>query len=306
MKRRLPPWAVLVCLAVLCAAVIGGVAYLRAGRVTQASLLSRLPADNALILAVDFRALRRDGVLGLFSASRMMQEPEYRAFVDGTGFDYLNDLDSALVSFHPSGTYLLLRGRFDWKNLREYVLQKGGTCYNTLCKVGGSTPQRHISFYPLQPGVMALAVSEDDAAATKMQLRGQANKFSIPDDPVWALIPVSGLKDSSSAPPGTRAFARALGAAESVLFAAGPDAGQMTLRMDAACRTPAAARALAAELRETTARLRELITREHQTPNAADLSGVLAAGAFEPSDTHVLGRWPLGRDFLENLAGGSL
>lgn len=306
MKRRLPPWAVLFCLAALCAAVIGGVAYVRASRVTPAALLSRLPADNALIVSVDFRALRSAGVLGVFSASRMLQEPEYRAFVDGTGFDYLNDLDSALVSFHPTGTYLLLRGRFDWKNLRDYVVQRGGTCYNTLCKVAGSTPQRRISFYPLQPGIMALAVSEDDAAATKMQVRGPKPKLPIPDDPVWALIPVSALRDSATAPPGTRAFARALGAADSVLFAAAPDGRQITLRMDATCRTPAAASALATELRETTARLRELIAREHQAPNGADLSGVLAAGAFEPSDTHVLGRWPLGHEFLESLAGGSL
>jgi hypothetical protein len=306
MKRRLPPWAVLVFLAVLCAAIIGGVAVLRARRVTTAALLSRLPADNALVLSVDFRALRQAGVLGIFSASRMLQEPEYRAFVDRTGFDYLNDLDAALVSFHPSGTYLLLRGRFDWRNLKDYVVQQGGTCYNTLCKVAGSTPQRNISFYPIQPGIMALAVSEDDAAAMKLQPRGPVRKLSIPDDPVWALIPVSSLKDNAAAPPGTRAFARALGAADNVLFAAAPEGRQVTLRMDATCRTPVAARALATELRETTARLRDLITREHQAPNAADLSGVLAAGAFEPSDTHVLGRWPLGRQFLENIAGGSL
>jgi hypothetical protein len=244
-------------------------------------------------------------VLGIFGASRMMQEPEYRAFVDGTGFDYLNDLDTALISFHSSGTYLLLRGRFDWKSLKDYVVRQGGSCYNSLCKVGGSTPKRKISFFPLQPGIMALAVSEDESAAINLQAAGPARDFVIPEDPVWALIPISSLKDSATAP-GTRAFARTLGAADNVLFAAAPEGRQITLRMDATCRTFGAARAMETELRTTTARLRELITREHQTPNAADLSGVLASGAFESSGTHVTGRWPLPHAFLESLAGGTL
>jgi hypothetical protein len=76
--------------------------------------------------------------------------------------------------------------------------------------------------------------------------------------------------------------------------------------MDAACRSAADARALVTELRDTTARLRDLIARENQTPNANDLSGVLAAGAFELKDAHVLGRWPIERSFLESLAGGAL
>jgi hypothetical protein len=286
--------------------VIATVALVRARRNTTAALLARMPAGSAVILSIDFGALRSSGVLSLLASSQMMQEPEYRVFVEQTGFDYLTDLDSALVSFHPNGTFLLLRGRFDWKNLKEYTAHQGGFCYNTLCRVAGSTPRRKISFFPLQSGTMALAVSDDDSAAARLQAAGVKRALDIPEEPVWALVPVGALRDSDAVPPGTRAFARALGTAETVVFAAGLDGRRIQLRMDAACRTPSAAAALTTQLRDTTARLRELIAREHQTPSARDLSGVLAAGAFEQSGARVLGRWPIPRELLENIAGGSL
>jgi hypothetical protein len=305
-KHRLPPWLVLLCLAAICVASIIGVAVLRRQRTSTASLLSRLPTDDAIILYVDFHALRDAGVLSLLSSSRVTQEPEYRTFVDQTGFDYVNDLDSAFVSFHSTGTYFLLRGRFDWKNLRDYTVQQGGSCYNTLCKMNGSTPDRKISFYPLQSDIMSLAVSRDDSAATETQVRKSARSIEIPQDPVWSLIPVSVLKNNNTAPSGTRAFARALEGADTLLLSAAPEGTRISLRMNAACRSDADARSLAEQLREATARLREMLIREHQTPNPRDLSGVLAAGAFEQKELHVIGRWPMERSLLESLAGSAL
>jgi hypothetical protein len=295
-----------VCLAAICAGVIGVVALVRVNRNSTASLLSRLPADGAVVVSIDFRALRKAGVLGLLSSSKVMQEPEYRAFVDQTGFDYLNDLDSALISFHSTGTYFLLRGKFDWKNLRDYTVQQGGTCYNTICKVNGSTPDRKISYFPLQTNMMALAVSRDDSAVIQLQTRRKPKAFDIPDDPVWSLIPVGVLKNSAAVPAGTRTFARALEGADAVVFSAAPEGGRIGVRMDATCRTAADARALAAQLTDATALLRNLIARENKTPNQRDLSGVLAAGAFELRELHVLGRWPVDRAFLESLSGSAL
>jgi hypothetical protein len=297
---------VLACLAVVCATVIGGVAAFRLRSSSTASLFARLPADNAVVLYIDFHALRNAGVLRLLGGGRMLQEPEYRNFVDQTGFDYLNDLDSALVSFHSSGTYLLLRGRFDWKNLAEYTVHQGGSCYNTLCKINGSVPERKISYFPLQPGIMALAVSPDDSAVTQLQERKAQNRFEVPAEPVWSLIPSAAIRDNAGAPVGIRAFARALDGADILLLSAAPEGQRIALRMDAVCRTSAAATALAGQIREVTARLRELLARENQVPNPGDLSGVLAAGAFEQKERHVLGRWPLERAFLQNLAGGAL
>ena len=44
---------------------------------------------------------------------------------------------------------------------------------------------------------------------------------------------------------------------------------------------------LAAELNKTTGLLRDMIEREHQKPNPADLSGFLTSGAFQSSGARV-------------------
>jgi hypothetical protein len=305
-RRRLPPWAVLVTLVALCAAIIAGIALVRSREVSTSALLERLPSDNAVIVAIDFRALRRGGVLGVLTGSKMAQEAEYRAFVDETGFDYLRDLDAAVISFHSTGTYFLLRGRFDWKTLKDYTLHQGGTCHNAMCTANGSTPERKISYFPFRTGVMALAVSTDGYAASALQKRRAFPKIDIPSEPVWALIPISALKNSGNLPAGAKAFVRILDGADTVVLAAGPQGQGVLLRLDATCGTPARAARLTTELQDITARLRDLIAREHQTPNPRDLSSVFAAGAFEQRDVHVLGRWLVGRELLESLAGGAL
>jgi len=294
-----------VCLVALGGGILAGVALYRMKRASNAALFSRLPAADAVVVSIDFRALRKAGVLGVLGSSGMVQEPEYRAFVDQTRFDYLSDLDAALVSFHPHGTYLLLRGKFDWKKLREYTVRQGGRCDNTLCRVAGSAPDRKISYFPLYPNVMAAAVSRNESAATELQAGRSGPGFAMPEDPVWSFIPIRAIRNGEQVPAGTRAFARALEGADAVLLSVAPEGGEIVLKMDASCRSVGDARAVVAELRDTTARLRDLIAREHQTPNASDLSGVLAAGAFDAKDTHALGRWPIERSFLESLAGGA-
>ena len=82
-------------------AVIGGAVWLglyQRARIAAASpvaMLQRLPAQNSAVLFVDFDALRRGGILKLISQSKTAEEPDYRAFVASTGFDYRNDLDVA-------------------------------------------------------------------------------------------------------------------------------------------------------------------------------------------------------------------
>jgi hypothetical protein len=111
MKRRLLIGSILV--ASLCA--IGTIAFLRTRDLASPeSILARLPSDDASILSIDFASLRRSGILDLLSGSVVDEEPEYKAFVDKTAFDYRRDLDHAFVSFHPTGVYFLVQGRFDW------------------------------------------------------------------------------------------------------------------------------------------------------------------------------------------------
>ena len=99
--------------------------------------MARLPAKDAVILAIDFAALRRAGLIDLLANSKTPEEAEYKQFVSKTEFDYKQDLDLALVSFGPTGKYFLLKGRFDWNRLSAYVKSSGGDCYNTIVPHGG-------------------------------------------------------------------------------------------------------------------------------------------------------------------------
>ena len=81
-------------------------------------LLSRFPVEDAAVLHIDFSLLRRGGYL---KNSQVPLEPEYKQFLEGTGFDYRRDLDLVLASFSKSGNFFLARGRFDWNKLRDYA-----------------------------------------------------------------------------------------------------------------------------------------------------------------------------------------
>ena len=306
MRHRLPPWLVLLLLVGGCGGVIALVALFRSGKATTGNLVARLPADDAVILALDFDALRKAGIVDLFAGTNVVQEPEYRSFVEQTGFDYLHDLDLVLASFHKTGTYFLLRGNFDWRRLRDYVTSQGGTCYNTLCRVEGSTKERRISFFPLQPDIMALAVSEDDYAVVRLQARHAEPPYVMPQEPVWSVVPVGSLRKAANLPAGTRMFIRALEGAERLVLAAGPEGIALALRADVTCRSDPDAASLLRQLQGATTQLRSLIAKERQAPNPRDLSGLLSSGTFEQKGKHVYGRWPFERGLLESLAGSAI
>jgi len=70
------------------------------------------------------------------------------------------------------------------------------------------------------------------------------------------------------------------------------------------CRNSQDADDLVMQLTRTTAMLRQMIEREHHTPNPADLSGVLTSGSFRSEGLRVFGYWPIERRFVENMLGG--
>jgi hypothetical protein len=287
-------------IAALCGAAVGGASWYRARALGPAALLKRLPRSGALILYVDFAALRRGGFLSTIQAPAATEDPEYRDFVRRTDFNYSRDLDAALAAFTPGGRFLLLRGRFDWSSLRSYVQFEKGECRDSLCRMLGSTPDRHISFFPLQSNLMALAISPDDSAAVRLQQSVEASMLEIPDAPVWFSIPPEILR-SGDLPPGAQPFARSLENAESVVLSLAPEGKQVAARMNVRCRTNQDATQLTSELSKATALLRAVIEREHRTPNPADLSGVLASGAFLSADARVMGYWRIDQAFFENL-----
>ena len=277
-------------------------AWYRSRTLSPAALLKRLPGSNALLLYVDFAALRRAGVLDLLAGTKVTQDREYQEFVRKTDFNYKQDLDTAAVAFTPGGKFLLLRGRFDWKSLRSFVNSENGSCSNSLCRMQGSTEDRRISFFPLQANVMALAVSDDDSAAVRMQTSGSLPLAELPDAPVWMSVPSAVLR-SGDLPAGTRPFARSMQRAQSVVLSLGVQGNGVAANLDVQCKDSAEAAELVSELRQTTELLRRMIEREHRKANPADLSGVLTAGSFRFDGSKVLGFWPIQRAFLENVLG---
>lgn len=291
--------------AVLCVALILFVPWYRARRLTPAELLERMPTADALVLSIDFAALRRAGVMSLLDGPRVAEDPEYQGFVRKTNFNYKQDLDLAIAAFGPSGKYMLLKGRFDWKSLQAYAAAQGGGCRNGFCKMAGSTPDRKISFFPLRSGVMALAVSPDDGAALRMQVAATSppGVDAAPDAPVWLRIPPAALKSGANLPDGTLPFAHTVDTADSIVLAFQPDGKGIAAKLEVVCRTEQDAAGMAAQLTKITNLLRRMIEVEHQRPNPADFSGVLTAGSFRATGRRVLGYWPIDRAFVETLAG---
>lgn len=271
---------------------------------TPEALWRRLPARDAVVLWVNFAALRQSGLLEMAAASAAAAEPEYREFVERTRFDYTSDLDSALVAFAPSGRYFLVRGRFDWARLRAYAAESGGRCRNRFCTMPGSTAQRTISFVPLRGNLMALAVSPDDLAAealTRQDTSARAPEF--PGDPVWLTLPGTALQSGGELPAGTRMFARGLENAERIVLSLGPDGQRWAVRMDVRCRSEREAAELAETMRRATETLRVMIGREQHAPNPRDLSGVLSSGSFRSEGARMRGHWPVERVFFEEVFG---
>ena len=263
-------------------------------------LLSRFPVEDSTVLSVDVALLRGAGFL---TNSKVPLEPEYKQFVDGTGFDYRRDLDLLVASFSGSGSYFIARGRFDWNKLRAYAASQGGSCYQQLCRVQGSTPARHISFLPLRDDVLALAVSTDDLAASRLSKTGQRLAAQLPSAPAWLSIPGAALRQQGAVPVGVRVVFSALINADRVVVTLMPAAHGIEAEMDASCRSADDARVLASQLRTTTRMIKESLAANKQTQQD-DLARMLAGGSFDETERRVTGKWPLDRHIFDTLTEG--
>ena len=209
MKFKPQPWQLIVVIALVCALAIGGIVWYHSTTLTPEALLKRMPSTDALVMWVDFAGLRRAGFLQLLAGAKSAEDPEYQSFVYATRFDYMSDLDSALASFpRGGGSYFLVSGRFDWKNLRAYVAREHGQCINSLCRVVGSTPDRHISFLPLRRDLMAMAVSTDQYAVNDLVTPRPGSNPAMPEGLVWLRFPGS-LPASAEACPMACGLSRA-------------------------------------------------------------------------------------------------
>jgi len=285
-----------------CLAAAGwSIVRVRATRVffEPARLLSRFPVEGGTALNVDFASLRKAGLLD----SKAPQELEYKQFVEAAGVDYRRDIDLLVASFSKSGNYFIARGRFDWKKLRAYVVRQGGSCYQDLCRVQGSTPERRISFLPLRDDAIGLAVSGDDLAAARLAHPGPAVVTRPPDAPVWLSLPGSALREMSAIPPGMRIFLTALARADRIVITAGQGGGGIQAHMDATCRTASDAAVLASQLRTTTGMIRDALMTDKEASHD-ELARTLAAGTFDNSGLRVTGAWPVAKGLIESLTAG--
>lgn len=278
--------------------------YQTGGRSSAADLASYLPLGEGALVYIDVDAMRRSGILDLIAGKKAAQELEYESFVEETKFDYRDDLDNVVALFKGDQVFMTLRGRFDWKSLMAYVKHHGGSCQNGYCNTPGSQPDRRISFYPIKPSVMAMAISRDGWAAYQISRKSGRLPIVPPAQPVWAILSGPMLKSIGSLPAGTQAFATALANADQMVFTVGEEGDHFVAAMTVDCRTADKASVLLTDLQSTTDTLRRWLAREHKGPNPNDVSGPLVAGSFRREDRQVFGAWPVQRSFIEAMAGG--
>jgi hypothetical protein len=298
--RRQITWGIVLA-AVLLAGLAVGLKWRDSRRFSETrSLLSRFPVEDAIVLNVDFAAVRAAGLLG---DSKAPMEPEYRQFLDGTGFDYRKDLDTVTASFSKSGNFFIARGRFNWQKLREYAAHQGGSCYEQLCRMQGSAPERRISFLPLRDDTMALAVSTDDLAANRLTKQGDPLTAQLPSAPAWVLVPGSALHDSAAFPPGLRLMLSALNTADRLVVTVGLSGAGLTAKLEATCRSKDDAQVLASQLRTVTAKLKDAM-QQNKDAQSDELVQVLTGGTFDDSGVKVNGQWPISRRVIADLTVG--
>jgi hypothetical protein len=271
---------------------------------TVVDLYKRLPARDAIVLFADFSVIKQADLLPILDHSTIVADKEYQDFETRTQFNYTRDLNTFLIAFSPRGKYILATGNFEWKMLRQYAQSVGGECMTARCEVQGSTADRHISFAPLQRNVIAMAVTPQPDGVRAMLGAGNTPVPEMPKAPVWLRIPGSALRTGHDLPAGTKMFARTLERAESMTLWLRQEGDRLAAHLEVVCSSGADAASIATGLNQTTSELRQMIEREHQKPNPADLSGVLTSGSFRADNVKVQGYWPIERSFIANILSG--
>jgi hypothetical protein len=304
--KRFRPWQIAVGLAALAAIAAGLVSFFsRNPALTAVEMAAYMPRGEATFLYADAALIRRSGLLEKLAGSTVVEDADYKKFIAETGFDYRRDLERIFGRSEGDTQLVLVEGRFDWQKLEGYALKQGGRCEQRFCNVKSSTPGRIVSFYPIRKNLMALAFSNAENAAREISYQPQKAALQVPSEPVWISIPGQSMRSSANLPAGTRLFVKALEAAQKVTFTLGPQQQNLELAMNVICNREEDAAVLKAQLEGLTTTLQKFIARERQSPNPADLSGILTAGVFDRAGRHVLGRWPIRREFLDSLSGKS-
>ncbi|MBV8844607.1 MAG: hypothetical protein JO307_17510 [Bryobacterales bacterium] len=300
MTPRFKMWQIAAAIVLIAGAAIAFVEWSKTRtRYDATQLLSCLPAGHAVRLYIDVNALRSRGLLDGLEGGQTAQEPDYVRFVQATGFDYRKDLNAVAAEFANGDVYMALHGNFDWKRLSNYAESQGGKCSGSLCSMGASRPNRTISYSPLSANLLALAVAADDRAASKIFQPKVLATGTGPSPAIWLFAPGEAFTDLSGLPDGSHILSP-LAEAKEASF----EVRDNEIRLDALCSSPDTAVKIVEKFTATTSLLRSMLQRDSQTPNPSDLSGILVAGKFLTRADHVIGTWPLQKEFIEKLLSG--
>ena len=269
-----------------------------------------LPHENAILIYADLNAIRSAGLLTAIAGTKSVEELDYRKFVEESGFDYKSDLDRVAVAVVDRSRYAVAVGRFNWLKIKQYALQSGARCINSVCEVKGNPLDNLTSFYPLQDSAMAVASSPNEGGAHMISGRKSgADARSWPSAPVWIRVPGSTWRDPTKMPTGIKLFASALAPSKHTDFTIEPEGmgKQLALRMRLYCDSPQDAARIRQQLDDATALLRKMLARDTLSPKPADLAGLLIKGSFQIEEgTRVTGHWPLEMALVQAIADGSV
>jgi hypothetical protein len=273
-----------------------------------ARLVQCLPSDRSLHVYMNVGLLRSAGILELLAGSQGTEEPDYKKFVEQTGFDYRTDLDAVAAGFRDGDEYFAVQGRFQWNRLADYARSHQGKCQDNACSMTATQAGKIISFSLLRNDVLALAVARD-AQASRLVFPGfWKDPPKIPTAAIWVSAPPYIFSDAKTLPAGLGPFRTQLAKARDTVFTLGPsgDKTKFELRMMVECAAPDDASKMAAQFSSVTDLLKKMLDRDKLKPAAGDLSGVLVAGRFEAQKEQVTGTWPIERKFIESLVSGKV
>lgn len=124
-----------------------------------AEQVSHLPTADGIFLIAD------GGVVKKIAGETGNEEPDYREFVDKSGFDYRRDLDRIVAVIGEPTSYYVVTGRFNWGKISSYV----GSCVKGVCSMPASQPGKWISLMQLRSDAIAIAVSPKQLAVGDME-----------------------------------------------------------------------------------------------------------------------------------------
>lgn len=186
----------------------------------------------------------------------------------------------------------------------QYARDHGGRCSFSYCSAPGSQPGRIVSFYPLKPHVMAMAISRDSEDAWGVAMAPLSGERPSPAQPVWVSIPSEALQRRVTLPGVASNLANLLAKADTVNVSAGLAENRMELGMEAICPSPDSASSLVSQLDQLGGVLRSV--RDKDPAKSGSLLNLLAGGTFRRDGAKVYGQWPMQRTFVEALANGTL